>query len=405
MIRIRWAITAWLVILIVIALRISFATRSNSVFPIFRSAGAHWLAGESVYVPPTDRLDVFRYSPPVAAFFAPWSLMSDRAAEIGWRLLNAGVFFAALVVWIRYWLPANRVASALLLVLPLTIGGLNNGQCNALVAGLLLFAQVAFARDRWTVAASLIAVATLIKGYPLALGLVFCVIEPRRFAPRLAVCLVVGAFVPYLCQRSDYVTSQYAVYLQRLIADDRTHFDLDAGYHDLHMLVRRVNLPLTLAGYRILELVLAIAIAAIIAVQRFQGVERRVLIRHCLFLSICWMTLSGPATESSTYVILSPILAYAVLTMAEQPRWQRTMIATSFGLFLIAAMIVWFPGWISRPVHATGIQPFAALLLSLTVVGEVLSRTSRCPARRPQILARGTFAKASSSQFVSTCSR
>jgi len=218
MIRIRWAIAAWLVILIVIALRISLATRSNSVYPIFRSAGDHWLAGESVYVPPTDRLDVFRYSPAVAAFFASWSLMPDRAAETGWRLLNAGVFFAALATWARFWLPANRVASALLLVLPLTIGGLNNGQCNALVAGLLLFAQVAFARDRWTMAATLIAMATLIKGYPLALGLLFCIVEPRRFTPRLAACLAVGALVPYLCQRSDYVTSQYAVYLDRLRA-------------------------------------------------------------------------------------------------------------------------------------------------------------------------------------------
>src|SRR5213078_229023 len=98
-----------------------------------------------------------------------WSLLPDRLAGIVWRGLNAGVFLGGLAMWCRWQRPRLSVAAGMLLVIPLAVGGLNNGQCNALIAGLLLFATAAFARGRWTAAAALITVPVLFKGYPLAL--------------------------------------------------------------------------------------------------------------------------------------------------------------------------------------------------------------------------------------------
>src|SRR5262249_32301626 len=119
------------------------------------------------------------------------------------------------------------------------IGGLNNGQCNALVAGLLVAAAVAFAGERWALAAAAVSAAVLFKVYPLALGLLFCLFEPRRFSPRLALALAMGVALPYLFQQPDYVTRQYAALMENLHDEDRTERPIHAGYRDLHMLLRR----------------------------------------------------------------------------------------------------------------------------------------------------------------------
>jgi hypothetical protein len=237
---------------------------------------------------------------------------------------------------------------------------------------LLLIAQVTFAHGRWTATAVLVVIPVLLKGYPLAFGLLLCLIEPRRFAPRLAVCLGLGAALPYLCQRPEYVTGQYAAYLQQLNADDRTYFHLERGYHDLHMLVRRVGLPMDLSAYRLLEMELGLACAALILVGRSRGWDVRPTLDAGLGLGLCWMTLAGPATESSTYVLLAPVLAHAVLTAADKPPWQRWVVTVSYTLFTAASAAVWFPGWFARSINGTGIQPFAALLLTVYVVAECL---------------------------------
>ncbi len=362
-----WAITVWALILTVIGIRVLTSARGNGVYPIFSHAGRLWLDGELVYGPPAGDLDVFRYSPPVAAFFAPWALLSDQWGGIMWRGLSAAVFFGGLMAWCRWQRPARDLAAVSLLVLPLAIGGLNNGQCNALIIGSLLLAQVAFADGLWTTAGILITVPALFKGYPLAFGMLLCLIEPRRFAPRMAICLLVAAAVPYLCQRSDFVTQQYAGFWERIASEDRSDLGVH-GYRDLQMLACRVGVPMSLGAYRLLEATLGLACAAAVLAGWRRGLDRRKVQSSCLAMSLCWMTLAGPATESTTYVLLAPVLALAVLTVADCPRWQRCVVRTSFVLFVTAAVVVWFPGSVAHPIQATGIQPFAALLLTVHVV-------------------------------------
>src|SRR5205807_1857488 len=135
-------------------------------------------------------------------------------------------------------------------------------------------------------------------GYPIALGLLLCLVEPRRFTPRLAACLMAGAALPYLCQRPDYVTSQYAEFFHHLVGDDRTQFAIDAGYRDLHMLLRVAGINLSLQAYRLLEIMLGLACAAIVLGGVRRGWNNRTAAAACLSLSVCWMTLAGPATES-----------------------------------------------------------------------------------------------------------
>src|SRR5208337_186432 len=77
-----------------------------------------------------------------------------------------------------------------LLLLPLALGNLDVGQSNPLVVGQLMFAIAAVRVERWNIAALCVAIPTFFKIYPLAVGMLICVIAPRRFVWRLLVALL-----------------------------------------------------------------------------------------------------------------------------------------------------------------------------------------------------------------------
>src|SRR5437764_955264 len=95
------AVIFWGLVLLVICVRVVIKPDSHSVYPIFANAGRNWLAGRDLYASPDPGLDHYRYSPLVAAALAPLSFLPDRAGNVSWRLLNAGVYLGALFWWAR----------------------------------------------------------------------------------------------------------------------------------------------------------------------------------------------------------------------------------------------------------------------------------------------------------------
>jgi len=206
----------------------------------------------------------------------------------------------------------------------------------------------------------------LLKQYPLALGLLLAILEPRRFTPRLAVCILAGLAMPYLFGSPEYVTEQYRACISRAASDDRTA-DILLSYRDLQLLLRVAGLPLSLVQYRLLEVALAAVVGAFVWIQHDRW-SRDHAVWVCGTLASCWMTLAGPATESPTYVIVAPTLAACLLAAIKGPRLPQISVSASYAAFTFAAMIVWFPGWIAKPVHTSGLQPLAALLLTIVAV-------------------------------------
>jgi hypothetical protein len=356
------------VVLIVVCARVALKPRSHSVVPIFSNAGQNWLAGRPLYGLLSPDLDQFRYTPAVAAAFAPWSLLPVAIGEALWRSLNVGAFFAGLAAWCRWtWGRPEHFGVALGLCLPLAVGGLNNGQCNLLVAGLLLGATAAFVRERWTAAAAGLTAAALLKGYPLALGLLLGLVEPRRFAGRLAACVAVGLALPFVCQRPDYAAAQYAGFLDHLRHDDRTQMAIASGYRDFQMLLRAWGFPLALSAYRLVEVAGGAACAALVLyVRRRSG--RTEAIRASGSLGLCWMTLFGPATESCTYVLIAPILAAAVIEARDRASVHRSLAFGSYTAFTLSMAAAWLPRAVNFAVQSSGLQPAAAALLTAAVV-------------------------------------
>ena len=231
--------------------------------------------------------------------------------------------------------------------------------------GLLLAALAAVERERWSRAAVFVALATTVKVYPLAIGLLLAAAYPRRFAPRLLLALALAAVLPFACQHWDYVHAQYGLWLQRLGKDQRWDWPLHMGYRDLWLLIRLYHVPLTPRGYLGVQLVSAAGCAALCVALRLRGLPRREVLTAILVLGSCWMTLCGPATESSTYILLAPALAWMVFRV-ESERWSGLlgwMTRVAFVLFMLCVVRGLWPN-VNR-FHALGLQPHAACLLSL----------------------------------------
>ena len=364
------AVVVWLAILVVVSMRGFMAPRAHSVYPIFADAARHWLAGADLYRPTGEP---FRYSPLVAAFLVPLSLLPDSIGGVFWRLLNAGVYLGALLWWCRAVLPwpLTRPQTALLflLIVPLSIGSLNNGQSNALVLGLLLATMAGVACERWNLAAGCLALACLFKVYPIAVGLLLTVVYGWRFGGRLLLALGLGLALPFLLQEPEYVSAQYLGWCQHLQTNDRHSLQPDLWYRDLQLLCHTCNLTLGPKIYMLIQLLTGAAFAGICVLIRWHGRGERACLILLQALGCCWMTLFGPATESCTYILVAPSLAWALLDAWSGPllvqhfagHARRAGLLTSFTLFVVAQAAVWFPGG-GRPLHALGIQPLATLL-------------------------------------------
>ncbi len=368
----RWAkvaVAAWIVVVASVCVRAALHPYKRTLYTTWEQAGADWQAGRDLYHKSwRPDQDQFRYSPLTAALLVPLHYLPLRVGGVVWRLLNAAALTGGFALWLRS-APRNRTREqkGLLFILlsVLSLSSLNNGQPNPLILGLLLFALAAADRERWWMSAACVALATAIKIYPLALGLLLVAAYPRQFALRLMLALGLAAVMPFALQRWDYVGEQYALWMDRLGKDDRWYWPPHMAYRDLWSLIRMVHLPLTPLGYRLVQVACAAVCAGVCVAMRWHGLPRREILAAILMLGTCWMTLCGPATESSTYVLLAPALAWAVHTGASEPwpRYLRWPIGLAFLLFLICVVRGLWPN-VNR-IHGLGLQPQGALLLSL----------------------------------------
>jgi hypothetical protein len=373
-----WNIAAWIawtIALIVLIARPVVLSQRGTSFDTYNFAGSHWLRGETVY---TQWMG-FVYSPLVAAFFAPFACLSLPVANIIWRLINAmallGGMFALLRTKLFPGVGRGQAGVAYLLLAPLALGNIDISQANPLVAGLIMFAIAAVSTERWNWAAFCIAIATLFKIYPLAVGLLICVIAPRRFAWRLFGALLLLVLSPFLFQHWSYVLEQYKAWIATRTSDDRRNWPVEKLPLDLWFVVHWVfHLPISQKVYTLIQLGSAAGLAVFCAYGTWKRWNTdRVLIGLFCFSAI-WMTLCGPATESYTYMLLAApaILALLQSLNLNQPFWIRFWIIASVALQLLAVGRASFmPHFKSFWILA--VQPISALLFLVYCVIWLLS--------------------------------
>ena len=365
------ALVIWGIILVVLVVRFHRKPTSNSVFQVFHDAGQRWAQGISPYkIPDKD----FRYSPVLAAFFAPFAHLSMFWGSLAWLLVNLGVFFGGAWYFVRTVLAKLDVgndhpgyaATLLLLATPMLVGNFSNLQSNPVVLGTLLAAVAACVERRFTLAALAIGVATFLKIYPLSLGLLLVLLFPKRLSWRLLGVLALGLLLPYATKPFDaaFVTRSYDEWLALLKSDDRKYFPEWDKYKDFslmyHMWLEPFWGPMTASVTRGIfgGTVLGLAAGTLLVRRRLSRPQLdSALAALCLvlFLTLAWMMLWGPATESSTYMFVAPISAFLLLEciLGRMSPLACILPITAFALLTFSAFCAWHPlGLYLRPCRA-----------------------------------------------------
>lgn len=372
----RRVFTAWSIALVAIIVRLLLLPPgARTLFPTYHQAGIHWLAGVDLY--PTAQTGVaaglFRYSPTSAVLFTPFAFGSQTVGDIAWRILNTIVLASGLLCFVHSIVPElltrRQKALFLALILPFAAIHLSNGQCNALVLGLILIAFASAAKSRWNLAAICLALSSVLKLYPIAAALLLAVIYPRKLTLRLLGMLGFAAALPFAFQRPEFVLRQYQLWLQYALHEDRSTWTLAGVNVDFQLLCRVWLQPITLTTYRIIATAAGLLFAGIVALSRIAGRPARRQLTLALGLSCVWMTVFGPATESPTYLFLTPSIVWAVIGLRIRPAgWLVTGLMYTSLILLMAPMLVASHARAFEWVRTLGSQPLAGLTFMVGLV-------------------------------------
>ena len=354
----------WIALVLGVLIRSLLKPGSGTVFPIFHTTGGRWLHGENLYSGGTDYL----YSPLVAALFSPFALMPFWLANIVWRLGVVATYLAGVRAWLRDGtakIPAKNHPLVFLILLPLSIGSINNAQANPLVVAFVMLAIIATRSARWAVGALCIGVIAYLKIYPLAAGLLLCVIFPRQFSWRLCAVLLAFGALSFVLQKPGYVAEQYQNWIATRRVDER-HYDVMNRPRDLWTLLTACGIELNLRLYFFIQLLGGGVIAALCFLGRLKKWSDDRLLTLIFTLVCCWMLLLGPATESSTYILLAPAVSLALVEAFSRPfpQWMRALIALVLTILIGGAAFVAFAGR-RRDLWSMSVQQIGTVLFAV----------------------------------------
>jgi hypothetical protein len=176
-------------------------------FLIFRNSFLHLLHDQNLYASyPADALDLFKYSPTAALFFAPFAVLPIAVGLTAWNLVNA----MSLVRGVSRLLPPQAAAWALGIAFFEALGSIQNAQSNAVVAALMIGAVLAVEHQQAVRGAVAIALGASFKIFPLATG-IFGLMTPNRWR-HVAWCSVAGVtalLLPLLVTSPSVLLAQY----------------------------------------------------------------------------------------------------------------------------------------------------------------------------------------------------
>ena len=216
-------------------------------------------------------------------------------------------------------------------------------------------------RERWNLAALAMAGACYLKLYPLAVSMLLVLIHPKRLGWRFALAMLAGLALPFALQHPSFVWDQYEAWFWLLKLDERGNFKLDEGYRDFFLLARWMGYKLPPNMYMTLQLAAAAAIAGLCAWGRASGWTRQHVTNTVTVLGCGWLVVFGPATESCTYILIAPGLAWAVVDAFANRRsiFTRAICTLVLAMLLLNGMVTWFP-FARHGMYI--VQPVAGLL-------------------------------------------
>ncbi len=371
--RVRLALFVWAAALGGIAVHAHFFPRLHSVFDVYGGASSAWWEGRDPYEGYLS--SYFRYSPLFAIAVTPFARLPEAWGVPLWKLVGGILYLSGLFVFFRDQRTLGKTregfAAELFLALPLSAISLYNGQANLVMLSAILFGLAAAAREHWLRAGTLLALATLVKGYPLALTALVASAAPAVVLPFLA-ALAGGLALPFLTQSTNFVVDATSRWL-RLLFDTPTV--RRAGYHSFDQLLRVVGVPVSPSLYALLAVAAGAGGLALCLVRGRSSPDSRERLLFAYQVFAVWAVLFGPAAEPATYILLAPALAPAVVRAFERtaPFTVRALILASYALVGPLSTDAFGPA-ARRLVQGHGGLPLGALLFGVVLVASTVRK-------------------------------
>jgi hypothetical protein len=259
---------------------------------------------------------------------------------------------------------------------------MQNGQANVTMLGALLLGMAAASAQEWNRAAGWLALATLIKGYPLTLGLLLAALFPRRFLWRYTLALALGLLLPFATQRPDVVMEQYQSWLAHLRESTVI----------MRERLRTLEHLFAISGHRIsphtfllVQLLAGLAILGLVRWHARRAPELRQQINGAWQLFACWVALFGPATETCTYILLAPAIAWNLIEAFSRPALWCGRLVLILSLLMMGPLVTDFA---IPPVrdfaNEHGSQPLGALLFFGYVLVQMTNPHAVCYPERAE---------------------
>jgi alpha-1,2-mannosyltransferase len=296
---------AFVLLVLVTSVRIALGYPDQSSFHIYETAVLAWWLGANPY---TSGILGFLYLPPYLVLFTPFALLGPRIGGILWCLLSAGLYASGLFRVSRQLSPTQpwQVLGVALLAVWFSLkANLSDGQAQVIMTGLLLHTAADLRLERWPQAAAQLALAVIFKPIALAtLGLAFVLYPPLR--KWLLLAILFAALLPFLHPDPSFVATEYRAALAKLLVAATPGRGDWPWLADISTLLDAVGLPFNELDQLALRTVAALA--TLVIVIWAQNLDRWSTNFVLLTLSLIYLTLFNPRTESVSYVALTPAI-------------------------------------------------------------------------------------------------
>jgi hypothetical protein len=303
----------------------------TGVVPNYRFASTHWWMGQSMYPGGTHG---FLYVPQFAVLFSliDW-IQPPVLGEIVWRGLGFGMFAWAL--WKvgnlfsqpngRLGITAPTFTCLVLLALPASLASLNNGQTNLPLSAVLVFLCLALREERWNLGAALLTIALLLKPISVAPWLlVFAVFSTMR-TPLLAGLMVMG-LVGFVHPSPSYAWGQWVEFWAKLT---HSYTPENLRVSDMFGMLEKIGFPNPLALNSLTRMVAAGSALLFVGWKYRRGGCIDGSWALWVVTALIW-TVFNPRAETNSYVLISPLLAFAAVsywTEVKGGRWKGAILA------------------------------------------------------------------------------
>jgi len=350
--RFGWALLG--VVFVGMSLYLVFNPDRTGVVPNYRFASSHWCLGESMYPGGTHG---FLYVPTFAVLFTPFHLIQPAVlGEIWWRFFGLGLFGWGL------WKLASILnekssgprdfgsAFALLVLLgvPASLAAINNGQTNLALSASLLLLCIGIRNEKWNFAAACLTLALVLKPISVAPWLLaFVVFAPIRI-PLLGGLVAVGA-IGFIHSDSAYALGQWGEFWTKLT---HSYTPENLRVSDLFGMLEKAGFPNPLPFNSLSRVVASGAALWFVFWKYRRGGSINGSWGLWVVTALIW-TIFNPRAETNSYVLISPLLAFAAVsywTEVKGERWKGTILAIAciglmcdgMGKPIYLATDVWF---------------------------------------------------------------